>query len=223
MPDVSAQSGAAPSAPTTQPGTSSTPTAEPTPIPATSTPTSVAAPATATETPKPDTSQASPEPKKDGVTPAPAPDPIFKLPDDMKIAPASLSKFEGALRPKLNAAGKVELSPQEVADLFIDQARDANTLWQQQVTAQDQAWEAESKTRFSETQLKAAETGVGFLSSFDPTFRDLAKQFKNHPAFVNAMRVVGERLSEDQFEIATAPPAPAKRSPAEIMYGKRGN
>jgi len=139
----------------------------------------------------------------------------------MKIAPAAVSKFEAALKPKLTADGKALLSPQEVVDLFAAQARDANTLWQEQIVAQDKAWEEESKARFSETQLKAAETGVGFLSSFDPQFRDLAKQFKNHPAFVNAMRVVGERLSEDTFEIAGAAPAPAKRDRAQVMYGKR--
>jgi hypothetical protein len=148
--------------------------------------------------------------------------PLFKLPEDVKLADAAVAKFDASVRPLLGPDGKLSLTPQQLADLFVDQARDGQVRWQQQITEQNAAWEAESRQRFSTQQLAAAETGVGFLSSFDPAFRELSREFKNNPTFVNAMRVVGERLSEDKFEIDGTPaPAAQKRSRAQVMgYAK---
>ena len=148
--------------------------------------------------------------------------PTYKLPEDLALAPEVAQKFEGFIKGK-TVEGKLALTPQDVVDTFADLARDANTRWQASIVAQDKAWEAESKGRFSPTQLAAAETGVGFLSSFEPAFRELSKGFRNNPTFVNAMRVVGERLSEDTFEIGQAATTPAKRSAKDIMYPKRTN
>lgn len=147
--------------------------------------------------------------------------PLFTLPDDMKVSDGARTKFEAAIKGKMKD-GALQLTPQDVVDLYAEQARDAFTAWQQQITTQDAAWKTESESRFSKAQLAAAETGVGFLSSFDPQFRDLTKGIANHPAFVNAMRVIGERLSEDTFEIEGARPAGAQRkSAADVLYGKR--
>lgn len=146
------------------------------------------------------------------------------MPPDMKIAPAAIAKFDGALRPKLSADGTVSLKPQEIADLFFEQARDANEAWKKQQSEQDAAWKAETLKRFSTAQLAARDTGIGFLASIDPAFRELAKQFEHHPTFVNAMRNIGERLSEDTFETGGAPPAPPAKSRAERMgYVKKSN
>jgi hypothetical protein len=135
-----------------------------------------------------------------------------------------VTKFTEFVKAKApNAEGKVTLSPQEIVDLFADQARTAQARWQAQLAAQDKAWEAESKSRFTAPQLAAAETGIGFLTSYEPAFRELAKSYRNNPSFVNAMRIVGERLSEDTFEKGTGAPASAKRAPKDIMYPKRAN
>jgi hypothetical protein len=141
----------------------------------------------------------------------------------MKLAPAAIEKFDSALRPKLSADGKVTVTPQEIADLFFDQARDASEAWKTQQSEQDAAWKAETLKRFSTAQLAARDTAIGFLSSVDPAFRELAKQFEHHPTFVNAMRTIGERLSEDTFEIGGAPPAPAKKTPAQRMGYAKSN
>lgn len=117
--------------------------------------------------------------------------------------------------------GLVQLTPQEYADSFIEQARDSYAAWQAQVSTQDKAWETESKGRFTATQLASAETGVGFLSSFEPAFRELVKGFSNHPSFVNAMRVIGERLSEDTFEIQGTRPQLNGKAPKDVLYPKR--
>lgn len=138
----------------------------------------------------------------------------------MKLAPEAVTKFEGAIKGKL-ADGKITLTAQELVDLYADQARDAATRWQAAQQAQSAEWETESKQRFTAQQLAAAETGVGFLSSFDPQFRELCASFKNHPTFVNAMRIVGERLSEDSFEIGGARPEPTRKQAKDVLYGKR--
>jgi hypothetical protein len=120
----------------------------------------------------------------------------------------------------------VSLSPQEIVDLFAGEARNANARWQKQLTDLNTSNEAECKTRFTPQQLAASERAIGFMSSFDPQFREFAKIQLNSPVFVNAMRVVGERLSEDTFEVAGSTPAPAKaKTLAEkgrlMGYGKR--
>lgn len=132
----------------------------------------------------------------------------------MKLSDAGMTAFDDYFKSKGMSAD----DSQGLVDLFAKQAQTAMGVWQAQQKAQNDAWEAECKTRFNAAQLAAAETGVGFLSSFDPQFREVAQQFKNHPSFVNAMRVVGERLSEDTFESGGSPPTPPKKSRASIMY-----
>ena len=143
------------------------------------------------------------------------------MPEDLKIAPEGVAKFESFVTGKKPVEGKFSVTAQELVDLYADQARDAYQNWQAQVVAQDKQWESESKQRFTPAQLAAAETGVGFLSSFEPAFRELSKGYRNHPAFVNAMRVIGERLSEDTFEIAGTAPTAARRAAKDVMYPKR--
>lgn len=219
--------------------TSSTPTAvapAPAAAPASASTTPTATPAAAAAAPettppaaqaapaKTDSTPATPAPKADTAPktdPAQAPAPAFTLPPDLKLAPEAVEKFQSFLTSKAPVDGKITLTAQELVDVYADQARQASTRWQSQLAAQDKAWEAESKGRFSPSQLAAAETGVGFLSSFEPSFCELAKSFRNNPGFVNAMRIVGERLSEDEFLVAAAPPAPAKRAPKDILYPKR--
>jgi len=192
--------------------TAASPAATPSTVaqPSAAQPTAAAAPA------------ATPDPKA-------APAPLFTLPEDLKVDPASVSKFDGVLRAKM-VDGKLNLTAQEVVDLYAEQARDANTRWQAAMVAQDKAWEQQSRTRFTPAQLAAAETGIGFLTSRQLAnaekagvkdsvpFRDLAKQFRNNPDFVEVMRIVGESLAEDTFEKG-AVPQPAKKSIAERLYG----
>lgn len=223
-------------------GNTSTPaaTASTTPAATTATPSTaqpaqivVTPPATTSEAAKPTAAQTDSAAAGDATKPAEtdttatdktatAPTPAFKLPEDLKLDPKSVEKFDGFLKARTPGAdGKFAVNAQEIVDLYADQARDAFTRWQAQIVAQDKAWETESKGRFSPAQLAAAETGVGFLSSFEPAFRELSKGFRNNPAFVNAMRVIGERLSEDTFEIGGASPTPAKRSAKDVLYPKR--
>lgn len=184
----------------------------------------VAQPAAATST----VAQPSAAQPTAAAAPAATPAPLFTLPEDLKIDPASVSKFDGVLRSKL-VDGKLNLTGQDIVDLYADQARDAQARWQAQMVAQDKEWEQQSRTRFTAAQLAAAETGIGFLTSRQLAnaekagvkdsmpFRDLAKQFRNNPDFVEAMRIVGESLAEDTFEKG-APPRAAKKSLAERMY-----
>jgi hypothetical protein len=149
---------------------------------------------------------------------APPAQPLFTVPEDLKLAPEATTQFESFLKSKLTADGKVLLTGQEVLDHYVTQARAANARWQQQITDQNAKNEAECRARFTPAQLAASETAVGFFSSFDPAFRDFAKGQLNNPVFVNAMRTVGERLSEDTFEIGgSAPPSPRGKSAAERM------
>lgn len=209
---------------TTPTGTSSTPAS---PSPGQSTP-AAAAPATdatATTTPttaaQPTKSDAAPGPdaKQEATPTADAKAPLFTIPETIKLAPDLSQKFETFLRAKLGADGKVTLTSQEVVDQFIDLAQGANRNWQQSQVDKDKANEAACKERFTPAQLSAAETAVGFFSSFDPAFRELAKRQLNDPVFVNAMRNVGERLSEDTFEIAGTPPPPVNRKSAAERMG----
>lgn len=203
-------------------GTSSTP------------PVAAAAPTTAATT-DPSTTDASPAttaPSTDSpavstapVTAAPATEgsaPLFTLPDDVKLAPEATSKFESFLKAKLSTEGKVVMTSQEVVDQFLEQAKDANARWAKQIEDTDKANEKACKERFTPAQLSAAETAIGFASSYDPSFRDFAKRQLNDPVFTNFMRIIGERLSEDTFEVAGNPPPQVNRkSPAERMgYAK---
>ncbi len=203
----------------------------------TSTPTpAVAAPVPAGETPTP-TPQPSPTAPAESPTASPAPEAkqdatpateepaLFTLPDDVKIDDGAKAKFTTFIKSKLTPDGKVLLSSQEVVDAYLEQARDAYTLWQKQIEDQNKTNEAECKSRFTPAQLSQAETAVGFFASYDPQFRDWAKSQLNSPIFTNAMRLVGERLSEDTFEIAGAQPVtPPKKSAAERMgYTKKAN
>jgi len=214
-------------APTTPTGTSSTPVS-PSPgqsTPADAAPTTDAASDKTVTTAPPTKIDAAPSPvvTQDATPSADAkPAPLFTIPETIKLAPEATQKFESFLRAKLTADGKVTLTSQEVLDQFVEQAQDANARWQKQVADTDKANEAVCKERFTPAQLSAAETAVGFFSSFDPAFRDLAKRQLNDPVFINAMRNVGERLSEDTFEIAgTPPPPPNRKSAAERMgYAK---
>lgn len=148
--------------------------------------------------------------------------PLFTIPADVKLAPEATQKFESFLKAKLSADGKVNLTSQEVVDQFLEQGRDANARWHKQIQDTDKANEAVCKERFTPAQLSAAETAIGFAASYDPAFRDFAKRQLNDPVFVNFMRNIGERLSEDTFEIAGSPPPPTnKKSAAERMgYAK---
>jgi hypothetical protein len=153
----------------------------------------------------------------------------FTLPEGLTINSEAMSKFQTALKGKV-ADGKLNLSAQDVVNLYADQARDAQALWQQQQVEQDRAWEAQSKQRFTPAQLAQAEAGIGFLTSRQMAaaekaglkditpFRDLAKGFKNHPDFVEVMRIVGDSLNEDSFEQGNNALLRGKKSLAERMY-----
>jgi hypothetical protein len=203
------------------------PTPSPAPVPAVTTAPSQTtpdpaspAPAAADPTPAPAATTADTAPKTDPAPQAAAPvAPAFTVPDDLKLAPTALDKFKGFLASKTpDAEGKITLTAQELVDVYADQARTAQQRWVSELTAQNKTWEAESKARFTPAQLAAAETGVGLLTSQEPAFRELAQSFRNHPAFVNAMRVIGERLSEDTFERGNGAPAPAKKALKDVLY-----
>lgn len=137
-----------------------------------------------------------------------------------------LKKFTEAVGGKW-ADGKLSMSPQQVADLYVEMARDANTAWQAQIEKLNSDNEASCKARFSAEELKAAETAVGFFSSYEPAFRDFAKRQLNDPTFTNAMRMVGELLSEDELGDNGPPPPPPKDTrplrerAAEALYGRK--
>jgi hypothetical protein len=200
-------------------GTSSTPpvaAAASTTVADTAAPTTDASPATtapSTDSPAVSTAPVIAAPATDGSAP------LFTLPDDVKLAPEATSKFESFLKGKLSTEGKVVMTSQEVVDQFLEQGRDANARWHKQIQDTDKANEAVCKERFTPAQLSAAETAIGFAASYDPAFRDFAKRQLNDPVFVNFMRNIGERLSEDTFEIAGSPPPPQnKKSAADRLY-----
>lgn len=158
------------------------------------------------------------------------PDPAsFTLPEDIKFNPEAVTSLQTALKGKL-VDGKLNLTAQDVANFLADQARGGMQRWAAQQAEQDRAWEAQSKQRFTPAQLAQAEAAIGFLTSRqlaaaekaglkDVTpFRDLAKGFKNHPDFVEVMRIVGDSLNEDTFEQGGNVPTRGKKSLAERMY-----
>lgn len=200
-------------------GTSSTPATGDVTVPVTPQPAAVAPTAPETKPTEPVTAEPA---KADPANPAePVKDePLFKLPDGVKLLPQAQTRFENFVKGKLTD-GKLMLTPQEVLDHYLEHAQELNTLWQTRQADLDKANTAECKQRFTPAQLAAAETGVGYLSSFEPQFREVAKAFLNHPTFVNAMRLVGERLSEDSFEPAGKAPQTARKSAKDVLYGKR--
>lgn len=204
------------STPPAAPAAAAAPSASPTPAPA--------APA-ATEPSKPATPPTGSEPAKADATPPATPaepakptelePPLFTLPEDFKPPDTALAKFNTAIK-SATVDGKLQLTPQQVVDMYVEQARDANAAWQRQVEQTDQDNKAACQARFTPTQLKASESAVGWFASFEPAFHDFAKRQLNDPVFVNAMRLIGESLQEDDF-IPAAPPAPAKRTAAQRM------
>lgn len=219
--DTSSTPTAAASAPAAAPATTESPPAAAAPAPAAAPASASPTQAATDSTPAKTAPTESAAPKTDPPATAAEPPPVaFTVPTDLTLAPEAVEKFKGFVSAKpRDAEGKFTLTAQEMVDVFADQARQANTRWQAQLAAQDKAWEAESRARFSAPQLAAAETGIGFLSSFEPAFRDLAKSYRNNPSFVNAMRIVGERLAEDTFEQGRGNPAPTRRAAKDIMYG----
>lgn len=219
----------APTAPAT-----ATPTATTEVAPPSSTPAVVATPSPETP-PKAEAAPVSPEPAQAPAAaqevqptakPTEEPKPLFTLPEHVKLPPEATSKFETFLKGKL-VDGKVVLTSQEVVDQFIEQAADANARWMKQIEAKNTENEAACKSRFTPAQLSTAETAVGWASSMDPSFREFAKGQLNDPTFVNFMRAVGEKLSEDEFEMGTLPSAPQRRQgpmsrkeAGQILYGK---
>lgn len=214
------------------------------PAPATTTSTPAAPVAPAPSTPvvasaadNPTTTPTSPVAAPVSPEPATAPDapqeaaptapsvPLFSLPEDVKLAPEATQKFEGFLRTKL-VDGKVVMTSQEVADHFVDLAKDANTRWMKQMEDLNKSNEVACKTRFTPAQLSQAEAAVGFASSIDPGFREFAKRQLNDPVFVNFMREIGERLSEDEFERGSMPSVAPRKGPmtraeaGKALYGK---
>lgn len=180
--------------------------------------TATATPAKTDSTPVTTAATADTAPKTDATQAIVPAKPVFTLPADMKLAPEAVTKFTDFVAAKTpDAEGKFTLTAQELVDVFADQARGASQRWQTQLAAQDKKWEAESKTRFTAPQLAAAETGIGFLTSYEPAFRELAKSYRNNPSFVNAMRIVGERLSEDTFETGSVAPPTSQKTRAEKM------
>ena len=109
---------------------------------------------------------------------------------------------------------------------FIEQASDANARWTKQIEARNTENETACKSRFTPAQLSVAETAVGWASSLDPSFREFAKSQLNDPVFVNFMRAVGEKLSEDEFEQGSLPSTPQRRGPmtrkeaGQLLYAK---
>lgn len=148
--------------------------------------------------------------------------PLFTLPTDLKLDDGAKATFEAFVKSKLQPDGKLSLTAQEVVDTYVAQARDAYTRWQKQILDTDKANADTCKARFTPAQLAQSETAVGFFSSYDPQFREFAKSQLNSPVFVNAMRLVGERLSEDSFEPAGAQPvvAPTKSRAERMGYTK---
>jgi hypothetical protein len=117
---------------------------------------------------------------------------------------------------------------QGVADLYVEMAREANTQWQQQIESLDKSNAEACKKRFSPEELSAAESAVGFFSSYDETFRDLAKRQLNDPTFTNAMRLIGELLSEDEIGRPEPPPRPTDKRPLReraqaTLYPRKAN
>jgi hypothetical protein len=205
-------------------GTSSTPpnpVADPAPATAAQ-PATPAEPAKAAESVPEPVKPAEPakEPPKEPSKESDEP-PLFTLPEDFKPPEAMVTKFtefaKGLPDKKL---------AQGVADLYVQMAREANSAWQKQIEDTDKANAEACKARFAPEELAAAETAVGWFSSYEPDFRAFAKRQLNDPVFTNAMRLVGELLSEDELGVPSPPSRPAdtrtlmKRA-QETLYGRK--
>jgi hypothetical protein len=152
--------------------------------------------------------------------------PLFTLPEDFKPPDRMVTKFTDTVKAKM-VDGKLGMSPQEVATLYVDMARDANADWQKQVEQTDAKNSQFCKEHFSTEQLAASETAVGFFSDSDPGFRDFAKRQLNDPRFVNLMRYIGESLAEDNFDpnqripLVTVDKRPLHQRLGEKLYGAK--
>lgn len=206
-PAAPAAAAAAPSAPATPAQTSgATAPTEP--------PKTASDPQTGSEPPQPG------ETPKDPANPAPADTPLYTLPEDFTPPDAVRAKFDSAIKGAM-VDGKLSMSPQQVSDLYVDLIRDANTVWQKQLKDLDAANLATCQKQFTPAQLSAAESAVGWASSYNPAFREFAQRQLNDPVFVGFMRLIGEALQEDEFIPAAPPNGSGKRTPAQRMgYAK---
>lgn len=125
-----------------------------------------------------------------------------------------VSKLSDTLKGKM-VDGKLQVSPQEVVDLYYGMATQANADWQAQTVKLNSENEAACKARFSVEELSAAESGVAFVESrIQPGFRDFTKRQLNDPTLTALMVFIGESLQEDGFE-------PAGRTPASAAPDRR--
>jgi hypothetical protein len=131
-----------------------------------------------------------------------------------------VTKFTDTVKAKM-VDGKLGMSPQEVATLYVDMARDANADWQKQVEQTDAKNAKFCKEKFKPEQLAAAETAVGFFADSDPDFREFAKRQLNDPRFVNLMRYIGESLAEDNFEPGRLPAVTVDKRPLHQRLGEK--
>lgn len=216
-----------PSAPA---GTSSTP-------PPAADPPKTAPAASAAPTPPPPADPVKPADPPKASDPAPPPpeakppEPLFALPEDFKPPESALTKFSEHLT-KATVDGKLTLTHQQVADMYVEMARDANTFYEAEIARVNTQNEAACKTGFSAEELTAAETAVGWVTSrFDQTFRDdFAKRQLNDPRFTRLMVLIHDAyLSEDTFEPAgrIGASGPDKRPllerAQEKLYGGKSN
>jgi hypothetical protein len=193
-----------------------------------------AKPAAAAEAAKPvvDAPKGS-EPAQAAAAPqdvAPVDPTAFTLPDDFKVGDTAKAKFTEALKSGLKD-GKLTLTGQQIVDLYVSQARDAQSAWQDQIKSLDAANLAACKKGFTAEEISAAETAVGWMTSrFDPSFRDdYAKRQLNDPRFVRLMSMIHDAyIAEDTFEPGTKPsPATDTRNTRqkfqEKFYGPKPN
>ena len=115
------------------------------------------------------------------------------------------------------------MTGQELTDHLLGLFANANEGWKKQITDTDNANKVTCQQRFTPVQLGMAETAIGFFTSFDPEAREWAQRQLNDPTFVNVMRLVGERLSEDTLEVAGGRPVPVPKTAAQKLYGPKSN
>jgi hypothetical protein len=185
-----------------------------------------AAPSPAPVEAKPPVTEAAPPVTQPAETPKPEAKPqpevpLFTLPEGFKPPQSMVDEFTKTMKDAF-VDGKLNLTPQQVVDLYHKGATQAAADWQKQIETTNSTNEAECRKQFTNEQLEAARSGVAFFKSFDPTFADWAKRQLNDPTFVRAMRVVGEALGEDVIEPA-GPPAPAPRTAAQRMGYEKSN
>jgi len=194
------------------------PAAAPTATPADPAPVTEAKPAEPQTGSEPAKAEAPAEPPKAELAKTDPDAPLFTLPDDFKPPESMVTKFTEALK------SYPPESRQKTADLYVELARDANAQWLKTIEDTNRTNEAACKATFSSEELAAAKTAVGWFASFDPKFREVAKRQLNDPVFTNAMRLVGELLSEDDLGRPEPPPKPVdnrslRERAQEKLYG----